>query len=202
MNNNGSLRSIKAAREKKKLKEAELHELVRNLEERVNRLSAAMEQFGRATKDLVGAHNNSTLLLSCLERWMDSNHPGWDENIRKDMEHRTALLQESRQIKTLFASVRPDAPDGPSPEERLEAGLRIWEVAKELGSTLQDGPLAISLLLQGKGVKEAKDVLAEYKTAHNAEIPAQLAPLLRKLEERAEEVERGERRIWTPNDGR
>lgn len=199
MPNEGSLRAIKDAREKKRKREADLAAELKTLTDRVNHLEQSILSAMKAVKDLVGANNASALVVSSVERWMDSNHPGWDEGIREDLQKRSALVQEGKQIRTLFMSVPKGAEGGPTDAERGRAAARLWEVSKEIGTALQDGPLCISLYLQAGLPADARALLVEYRGLH-AEIPPQLDVVLRKLEERTAEVERKERRIWTPGD--
>jgi len=198
MSNEGSLRAIKVARDKKKKREADLEGKVKLMEEVLNNQGRAMERMRQLTQELVNASNASSVLLSSIERWMDENHTGWDEGIRKDLQRKSDLIREAKQIRALISTAPPTAEGGPTPEERGKTAEHLWEISKELGGvTLQDGPLVISLLLQSKRVDAAKAVLAEYRALHT-EIPPQLEAVLRRLDERVAEVERSESRIWLP----
>lgn len=194
----GSLRAIKDARTKKRTAEERREAEFGALAGRVTALEQKVDSVRKILQDLVSASNASSLLLSSVERWLDVKHPGWDEGIRADLERRAGLLAEQKQLH-MFAGVPVEAEGGPTREERGKAGARLWEVAKEVGSTLQDGPLSVSLLLQGRDAAGARAVLAEYRGLH-PEVPPQLDAVLRKLEERSAKVERGDRRLWLPGD--
>jgi len=131
----------------------EVKNLVVALEKRVNDAATVINR-------LTEANNAATLLLSCVERHLDAKSPGWDEGMRADMERKAKLLS---QRSILHQTIQRG-----EPETRGEAAASLWEIAKELKSTEQDGLLCLAGYLKAGNVGAARLLHGEYIELHPA----------------------------------
>jgi hypothetical protein len=184
MPDKGSLRAIAGARQKKKSFEEEVRGALRALEGRLNQSEQSLENVFKAMNSLMTASNATTLLAASVETFLDKDHPGWDEGAREALKRKQDLLAERKGLHQ--AAARPRTAGDPG--ERRETGERLWKIARELGSEVQDGTLAIALLLQAGEPRRAAEVLAEIEAAGAEKIPEQIRPVLANLRERIAEV--------------
>jgi hypothetical protein len=198
MPDKGSLRAIKGARQKKKSFEEEVREKQKTQEARLNHVEHGLDNVFKAMNSLMTASNATTLLVASVETFLDKKHPGWDEGAREALKRKQDLMVERKGLHQVAA--RPRTAEGDDLEERRKTGERLWEIARELGSEIQDGTLAISLLLQAKEPQRAAEVLAAIEAAGAEKIPEQIRPIFVKLKERIAEVQKAERRLWIPGD--
>jgi len=227
MASEGSLRSIKVARKKKKDFEAEVREGLKSASEQIQRINEHLAKIFSTLKEVVNANNAASLITASVERFLDGKHPGWDDGIRDDILRRRNLLAERKALHAeAVAQMKPDAEIPCSPqtvlfrsERRVELADRLWEVGKELGTEVQDGAISVSLLLKSKlperadaRIKELRGMTRETTPeispegrnkelrGTTPEISPELEVIFKKLEERVAEVRRSERRPVVPGE--
>lgn len=146
-------------------------------EEKLARLHATV-------KRLVDASNNVTLLVKCVEDFLDRTHgDDWDAGVRAKAERKAALLRRRGElVREVQVGIEHDV-------RRNEVAAILWEGARELGCEAADLPFVVSLYLQSGDVDRALDVVEEVHS-EGIELPPEVAGVVQKLVDRCTEIAR------------
>lgn len=158
---------------------------------RLAKLEIGSGDARKTLRELVVAVNSASLLLASVERHLDGVDPDWDVGHRAELARRADLLRERRDVLDGISG------EGVDLEERVRRATRFWELARELGTTSEDGPGAVALLLQAGEPFRAARVLEEFAAMNPKLTPEQLE-VLGKLRERVQEVTARDGRILVP----
>lgn len=182
MGNKGTLKSMSGTGTAKRT----IDRRVAALEEQVVYLEQKIASVFATVKELVTASNNSTLVVSCVERFLDERFgEDWDSGLRKEAEARAELLKRRKEL-----ILRSQAQRGTlKTEERRTIALEIWGIARALEVRGDDVAVVVSLHLQNGDVESSLDVVEEVRTG-GVKISAEVAGLFDKLVERCVEVAR------------
>jgi hypothetical protein len=194
----GALANIGAARRKQesRAKDAlsrEFGKLLQDLATGIEELREENRGLRGSLVELIRANNSAALVVGCVERHLDETAPGWDRGARADVEKRAKLLEERSQLARAFAKV-PPGEDEDARDRRADAGARLWDLAKELGTEAVDAPMVLALLVGSRHLESARAFCAELSERANADLKldagateavARLERRLRQLEDAA-----------------
>lgn len=129
------------------------------------------------SNQLLSANNAAYIVINCFERWLDDNHPKWDDGYRKDAEKRSDLLKERAGIA---AVVNERGETNPAILNQLAERLII--ISKDVGTYADDIPMIMSIYMKSRNIERAEALLNDVRSS-KMEISKQTDFLLTKLED-------------------
>lgn len=187
MSNSVKPRSIATAR---KSIDRRLEESDRRFEGLTRRLAGIESRLGnlmKTTREVVDALNSASVLLSCVERFLDERFgEDWDAGVRKEALRRGELV---RRRKEIMLRVQTEAKTLKI-EDRNALAREIWAIARDLDVRAADAPAVVSLHLQNGDVESALDVVEEIRgdgVAVQGEVDALISKLVSRCVEVADE---------------
>jgi len=147
---------------------------------------------GRQLSKLVEAGNSNAVVLGAAEDFLNEKFPGWDAGKIEEMTRRAEGLKARQSL--LAEASRLTSEKNLDREALSKLAHEIWANAKGISTTLEDGVVAVGLLLKAGKPIPALDVLGEFEKLHG-EIPENIRNYAEELRKRAEEL----RGVKAPN---
>lgn len=144
------------------------------------RIAAAFETL----REIVEASNASALLVSCVERFLDSEFGDeWDAGFRREAEARMELLKRRKELSIRVYAERKTLDEN----GRREIAVELWAISRELDLRAKDVGNVFALHLQNRDVDSALDVLEEIRR-DGVDVEDEIAAVVAKLLERCAEL--------------
>lgn len=157
----------------------------RNLDQYVKQHTKQIEMLTERVSDLTRANNAASMLMSCVERYMDETAPGWDKGFREEVEKRKNLLKERRDVYAFIEDWKANV--DATPEGGLSLAKDLWKISKELGTEIQDVATVSWLALKCSDPDFSLSALVEARTTGKLKDP-KLIDLLKTFEEKAAQI--------------
>ncbi len=138
-----------------------------------------IEKLAHVQRELVNAANNASLMLSCVEKFLDKLDANWDAGTRERLK---AKMEKLKQVKRL---VLHGSRDGLKPYEYIDAGRELAELAEAIE---QPGELAADVLRMFTKARRIDLVLQHAEALQKAEV--EVPPEVTEIVEQAREFER------------
>ena len=155
----GNLKAIAGRGTSKRTLEARVAELELSRKELTNRCVALEGRVGEVfatLREVVAASNNTTLVVSCVERFLDGWFgDDWDVGVRRKATARVGLLKRRKELMIKMQIERKTL----KIDERNAIAREIWSIARELDLRAEDVAAVVSLHLQNNDVESALDVV-------------------------------------------
>ena len=180
----GDLKPIKGRR--KATLDVRIEELERLNGVFASQLVALETKIGSAfatLKEIVNTSNATTLVVSCVERFLDSEFGDWDAGVRKEAEARMELLKRRKALSLRAYTERKTLDE----DGRTELAVELWAISRELDLRADDAANVIALHLQNRDVDRALDVVEEIRR-DGVVLANEVAEVVEKLIARCVEV--------------
>jgi hypothetical protein len=191
----GTLKALGGRGTSKRTLDRRMHEFeqrMTHLTTLFQRLEGRVESAFKSLRELVNASNSSTLVVSCVERFLDEKFgEDWDSGVRKEVEARAALRRRRREI--MIETARGRGKLGIA--DRNAFARELWGIARELDVRSEDAAAVVALHLQNEDVDSALDVVEEVRR-DGVSLSGEVAEIVNQLVMRCIEVaEKGENEL-------
>lgn len=130
---------------------------------RIDHLEEQLVKFKDVMPKLIRANNAASMLLGCMERFLDKKYPGWDDGVRQQVQQQAENARELDRIKQTLLAEREGKIDPLTSEQLTELGQKLWGLAGRMGIEPLVGCDAVAILLKANNVEGAQRILRQLK---------------------------------------